>query len=176
MAKPDKKKLKKSAGAKAAAKAASKVTAHPRLVAAIRSSDNAMEQAKSLLVTVAEIVQQEDLTRPEVVASIMEARSVEKSTAESQYSRMKRLLTDPETLTALKEGKITLKAAREGTTKKQAAPNEKKKKENAEKKFAKAVSSLVETSKEIGMDFTSVIKAVKAALKKGGVAKEEAED
>lgn len=174
-----KNKLKKNtskASAKATAKAASKVTAHPRLVAAIRSSDNAMAQASSLLVTVAEIVQQEDLTRPEVVASIMEARGVEKSTAESQYSRMKRLLTDGEVLNDLRAGKISLKMAREGTVKKQTAPNAEKKKQNAEKKFTKAVSALVETSKEIGLDFTSVIKAVKAALKKGGVAKEESED
>lgn len=164
-----KKNIKKSAGAKAAAKAASKVTANARLVAAIRAADDGMAKAKSLLVTMARIAQDEDLTRPEIVASLMEARGIEKSTAESQFSRMKKLMTDAETLKGLEEGTITLRAAREATTKKQSAPSPEKKKQQAEKKFARSISAIVETAKETGMDFASVIKAIKSALKKAGV-------
>lgn len=161
----------KSAGTKASskAKATSKVVANTRLVAAIRAADAGMKQAQSLLVTMAEICQSEDLTRPEVVASIMEARAVEKSTAESQYSRMKKLLTDPTTLEALRSGEISLKAAREATTKKQNAPSAEKKKASAEKRFVKAISTVVEMAKETGMDRSSVVKTLTSALKKGGV-------
>lgn len=161
----------KSAGTKASSKtkAASKVVANARLVAAIRAADNGMKQAQSLLVTMAEIAQNEDLTRPEVVASIMEARGVEKSTAESQYSRMKKLLTDPATLEALRSGEISLKAAREATKKQQKAPDAKKKKENAEKKIVKAVSSIVTLAKETAMDRASLVKMFVSALKKGGI-------
>lgn len=169
MAKKLKKNKSKGASAKSNAKVASKVTSNPRLVAAIKASDNAMKEAQSLLVTVAEIVQAEDLTRSEVVASIMEARGVEKSTADTQYSRMKKLLNDPETLQELKDGNITLKAAREKTKGTQKAPSASKKKENAEKKFTKAVSTIVEAALESGMDKATVLNVIKTALKKGGV-------
>lgn len=164
-----KKKIKKSAGAKANAAAASKVTANARLVAAIRASDDALNKARSVLVVMAEICQSEDLTRPEVVASIMEARGVEKSTAESQYSRMKKLMTDPATLAALKDGSMSLTMARAASKKAQKSPSPEKKKANAEKKFAKALSTIVETAKETGMDYVSVLKAIKSALKKAGL-------
>lgn len=162
------KKNKKAAKASSKAKATSKVVANVRLVEAIRASDQAMKTAQSLLVTVAEIVQSEDLTRNEVVASIMEARGVEETTAQSQYSRMKALLNDPETLQELKDGVITLKAARE-KTKGTKTVSPKKKKENAEKKLIKGIGMAISAALESGWDWSTFLNTTKSAAKKAGL-------
>lgn len=156
-----------SAGTKSSA--TQNVVAHPRLVAAMKTYQTSLDQSQSYLVTIAEIVQNEQLTRAEVVASIMEARGVEKSTAESQYSRMVNILTKPEVLEELRSGDIDLKTARTKGVKKQENPSQKKKDENREKKFTQSVTKIVECAKEGGMDIQTVMNTIKSALKKAGV-------
>lgn len=168
MSKKDKNK-KSGAKASSSTKEITKVVANPRLVAAIKAADQAEMQHKSCLVTIATISQEEQLTRAEVVASLIEARGIEKTTAESQYSRMKGLLSDPKIMEGLRSGEITLKAARQATKKEQKAPSPEKKKENIEKRFSGAITSLITAAKEGGMDRTSVLNSVKSACKKAGV-------
>lgn len=158
-----------SSSAKAGAKAESTVVANPRLVAAIKSYQVAVEQTQSYLLDVATICQEEQLTKAEVVASIVEARGVKKETAEQQYSRMRKLLTDPDELEALRSGETDLKTLREKTKKTQKNPSTKKQAENREKRFAKAVSIIVNVAKEGGMDRETILNALKSALKKAGV-------
>lgn len=166
----DKKKNKgSSSSTKASSKETAKVSSNPRLVAALRSSDEAKMVFKTSLITIATIVQEEQLTRAEVVASLMEARSIEKTSADSEYSRMKGLLNNPEIMEQLKSGEIDLKTARMATKKTQKNPNTEKKKENIQKRFSGAITSLTNAAKEGGMDKASVLIAVKQACKKAGI-------
>lgn len=158
-----------AAGATAKGKVAAAAVANPKIVAAFRDVQNAKEEHKSKLVSLAEICQREKATRPELIASYMEARGVERVTAEGQISRMFKMLMDPVTLEDLKSNKIDLKTARERTTTKQTNPSAAKKAENAEKKFARGLTILVEGAKEAGMDKDSCLIAFKAALKKNGI-------
>lgn len=170
----DKSKDKKKNG-KASASAASKVSepskvvANARLVAAIKGHTEALGQAKSYLVTMAEIIQNEQLTKAEVIASIMEARGIDKKTAGEQYSRSKKIFTDPDTLEQLKAGEIDLKTARQATAKKQENPSAAKKQANAEKNMAKAITTIVNIAKESGTDIATLLATVKAAAKKAGL-------
>ena len=166
-AKKDKKKKKAAASAKS--EADSHVVANARLVAEIRGFDAAREQAKSFLVGVATVCQEEQLSKAEIVASIVEARGCTEKTAKEQYSRMKKILTDPDALEELRSGEADLKTVRDRTTKKQENPSPKKKKENAEKRFATGISTLVNTAKEMGWDAATCLNTLKAALKKAGV-------
>lgn len=173
MAKKEKSKSGKSGKSSSAASAKSEATSHvvanTRLVAAIKLLEESKKQTQTYLVEVATIVQEEQLTRAEVVASLMEAKGIEKSSAESQYSRMKKLLNDPDLLEELKEGDIDLKTAREKSTTKQKNPSAKKKAESIEKRFAKALTTIVQCAKEGGMDRETVMNTVKTALKKNGI-------
>lgn len=165
----NKKPAKVEAKAKSKAKEAVKVVANERLVEAIRSSNEAMEEARTKLIGVATVIEEEQCTRAEVVASYMEANGVEKVTAESQASRVMKLVKDPDTLEALRSGAIDLKTARAATTKKQKNPSATKKAENAEKRYNRAITQLVESAKDMGADLQSVMLSVKAALKKAGL-------
>lgn len=157
-----------SASAKAKATETSNVVANPKLVAAIKSFDAVRAQAKSYLITIAEIAQNEQCTKAEVVASIMEARGVEKSTAETQYSRYRELFTDPDALEAARDGEVDVKTLRQPKVK-QKNPSKKKQDENREKRFAKAVKDIVQCAKEGGQDKATVLNTISAALKNAGV-------
>ena len=164
---PTKKKGKAAAGAKAAEKPP--VVANTKLVEALRTFDRSKDETKSYLIDVATIVQEEQLTRAEVVASMIEARGVSKGTAESQYSRMKKIFTDGETLEALRSGEIDLKTAREKSVKKQENPSAAKKEENCEKRYTASLGKLLECVKEMGTDLASFLASVKASAKKAGI-------
>lgn len=158
-----------SASSKTTEKATENVVANPRLVAALQSYESSIQQTQSYLVNVAEIIQNEQLTKAEVVASIMEARGVEKVTAESQYSRMKKIFSDPETLEALRTGEIDLKTAREKTKKAQKNVSAEKQAENREKAFTKGLTTFITAAKESGTDLQTILNTVKSACKKAGI-------
>lgn len=164
-------KEKKVTGAAKAAvetKSVANVVANAKLVEAIKGFDIARSQTKSYLIEMAEVIQNEQCTKAEVVASIMEARGVEKSTAESQYSRHRKLFTDPDTLERAKSGDIEVSTLREPANK-QKNPSQKKLAENREKKFATAVKQIVTCAKEGGTDRATVINTITRALKDAGV-------
>lgn len=165
----DKKNKKNKSSAKSKAEATSKVISNPRLVSAIQGFDAARAQAKTFLVDVATIVQEEQCTKAEVVASLVEARGCTEKTAKEQYSRMKKILSDPEALEALRNGEVDLKTAREQTTKKQKNPSQEKAKQNAEKRFSTSLSGLINAAKEQGTDLATLLNTVKAAAKKNGI-------
>lgn len=146
-----------------------KVEANERLVAALKGHDDALTSAKSYLVDMATIVQEEQLSKEEVLASIMEARGIDRKTAGEQYARVRGLLNNPSVLQELKDGVIDLKTARARTTKKQENPSTKKAAENAEKVIVKAVQTIINKAKESGTDLQSIIVMIKQAAKKGGL-------
>jgi uncharacterized hydantoinase/oxoprolinase family protein len=145
------------------------VTSNPRLVAMIKSYDGAVKQAKSYLIDLATIVQEEALTRNEVVASIMEGRGVEKSTAESQYSRIKALCSDPEALEKVKNSEMTLGQVRDSSKKTQANPSKEVKEKNANKRMSGGINQIIAAAKELGMDISTIVSSLKDAAKKAGL-------
>lgn len=175
MPKPDKSNAKapapkeKTSAASAKAKAEVSAVANPRLVAAIKQLSASMIQTQSYLVDVATICQEEQLTKAEVILSLMEARGIKKETAESQYSRMRAILVDPDALEELRDGEADLKTIRDRTKKPQQNPSAKRQEENREKRYSKAISGIVAYAKESGTDRTTILNGVKSALKKAGV-------
>lgn len=145
------------------------VKANAKLVALFRQYDDAAKEHSSSLVRVAEFVQSNSITRAEVVVSMMEARGIEKVSADSQYSRIKKILTDPKILQELKDGTLTLKEARAKSTKKQENPNKEKQRENLEKRFNRVLTELAAIAKEGGFDLRSTVNSVSATLKKAGI-------
>lgn len=171
MAKPIKNNSnKQTSKVKEKTKEAQKVTANQNLVDAIRESKEANENARTKLIAVATIVEEEQCTNAEVIASYMEATGCELSTAKSQASRIMGLVKKPEVLEQLRTGDINLAAARAATVKKQANPSAAKKGENAEKRYNGALTKLIAAAKDLGTDLTSFINSVKAAAKKAGIA------
>lgn len=147
----------------------SKITANPKLVAALQGHDEAKGQVKSYLIEMATICQEEQLSKEEVIASIMEGRSVDRKTAGEQYSRMKGILNDPKTLQELKDGVIDLQTARAKTKKTQENKSPKKAQENAEKVITRSISAIITKCKETGLALADVITTLKQAAKKAGL-------
>lgn len=162
---------KTSTSSKAAAKseAESAVVANAELVSLIRDFDSKKEEVKSAYVEMGKFAQENQLTKAEVIASIVEARGCEKKTAEQQYSRYKALFTDPDALAKLEEGDVDLKQWKAKNTKKQQNPSSKKAQENATKNFASGLSKLINAAKVLGTDRDTILQTVKAACKKGGI-------
>lgn len=138
------------------------------LVGLLTKYDEFVEEAQSYYVQFCRFVQKNQIGRAEVVASIMRARSCTFETASSQYSRMKNILNNEDVLKELEDGKITLKVAREKTTKKQANPKSATP-AALEEKFNKAQSALVAAVKEKGFGLKSALMSYEAALKSAGV-------
>lgn len=168
--KPTGKAPKASADAESKTKAAAAAVAHPKVVAAIRANDTANSAATTSLAALLDVVAETEITRPELVASYMEARNVTKATADSQASRIMALLRSPETADKLRSGEITLKTAREATKKTQANPSPEKAAENAQKKLTSSLTGLINAAKETGMDRDTLVNLVKQAAKKEGIA------
>lgn len=160
---------KSGASAKASSKEASKVVANERMVEAVRDSMEKKKEYASSLVTISEIFREEQMTRAELVASIIEAKGVEKSTAESEASRIIGLAKNPKMLKALENGEMTVRAAVAGASKKQANPNKEKQKENIEKRYNTGLSKMLEAAKEGGYTREEIIQNVKASCKEAGI-------
>lgn len=155
-----------------AAAAAVKVKAEPvaneQLVAILEQYDLKVEQAESFFIEFVEFIQENQLERGVVVASMMKARSITFESAQSQYSRMKKLLNNEEVLQELKDGKITLKVAREKTTTTQANPASAKP-EAKEAKYNSTLKAFVNAAKESGLGRREILVGVEAELKAASV-------
>lgn len=157
--------------AAASTEAAVKVTANPRLVSLLRSYDDHKSKAQSYLIEAAALAQKEQLTKEEIIASIMEARDLNRKTAGEQFSRMKPYLLKPEVLEDLRGGKITLKEARlkvAGDKKKKVLSTSQVQK-NAEATILTSITRMLKSAKEAGISLTDLISTLKEAAKKAGV-------
>lgn len=165
-------------GAKAKAQPEAKV--HPTLLEKIKSYDESVQQAESYYVEIIKIIQTEKVSRADVVATLMRARGITFETAQSQYSRMKNIWQNPEVLKQLENGEITLKIAREKTTKAQAkteaaaagtaaTPGAGGEKESKEARYDRVRKAFVAAVKECGHDLKSTLLGIEADLKAAGV-------
>lgn len=146
-----------------------KVTAHPKLVEAIIGYDGAKKEARSYLIEMATIKQQEQLSKQEVLASLMKARGIDRKTAGEQYSRIRKILESPETLQELRDGVIDLATAKAKTSKKQENPSTKKAAENGEKVIIRSCTAICTKMKELGIGFQEFLTTFKQIAKKNGI-------
>lgn len=159
---------KPGAKVKTGAKAAEEATANAELVGLFESYDETVAQAESIFVELVELIQTKQLDRATVVASMMKARGVNYETAQSQYSRMKKIFNNEEVLQELKDGKITLKVARERTKDTQKNPKSSKP-EAKEQKYTNTLKSFVAAAKESGLARREIMLGVEAELKSAGI-------
>lgn len=155
-------KVKVKAGAKAEA------AANEELVSLFEGYDEGVKQAETLFVALVEFIQDNQVDRATVVASMMKARGINYESAQSQYSRMRKILNDEEVLEDLKSGKITLKVAREKTKTAQKNPKSAKP-EAKEAKYTNTLKAFVASAKESGYSRAEILVGVTAELKSAGI-------
>ena len=145
-----------------------KPEANPTLVAIYSEYNTTVEKAESLFVKFARAVSDGQYDRGTVVASIQKARNCTYETADQQYSRIKKLLNDEETLKALEAGEITLRVAREKTKTPQKNPASSKP-EAKEAKYNNTLKAFCSAAKESGYTLKEILMGVEAELKSAGI-------
>lgn len=153
-------------GAKAKVSPGTKVeaVANEELVALFESYDEAVSKAESYFVELVEYIQDHQVDRATVVASMMRARGINYETAQSQYSRMKKIYNNEEVLQELKDGKINLKIARERTKDKQKNPKSSKPAAK-EARYTNTLKAFVAAAKESGFALKEIMLGVEAELR-----------
>lgn len=142
--------------------------ANEALVGIFQKYDESVEKAESYFIELVTYIQKNQLDRATVVVSMMKARKITFETAQSQYSRMKKIFNNEEVLKELQEGKITLKVARERTTDKQVNPKTANT-ANKEQKYNATLKSFVAAAKEGGFSLKEIMLGVEAELKSAGI-------
>lgn len=145
-----------------------KAVANEELVTLLESYDENVAAAEKSFIDMVEFIQENQVDRATVVASMMKARGIEYESAQSQYSRMKKILNNEEVLADLKAGKITMKVAREKTKSEQKNPKSAKP-EAKEQKYSTTMKSFVAAAKESGFTLEEIMTSVKAELKSAGI-------
>lgn len=162
----------------AGAKAAPQPKIHDKLLVAVQGYDQHIQEAESYYVQMIELVLTEKISRADVVATLMRARGITFETAQSQYSRMKKMWEKPEILDQLKKGEITLKVAREATKSTQAggkgqgdgsAGTGSKTQETKEARYDRVRKAHVAAVKECGFEKKSAMLSFEADLNAAGV-------
>ena len=156
----------------AATKVVPEATPHPKLLEAIKGYDSHIREAETYYVSIIELVLENKINRADVVATLMKARGISFETAQSQYSRMKKMWENPDVLQKLKNGEITLKVAREMTKTPQAATvagaattgSSNATTETKEARYERARKAHVAAIKECGFDKKSAMLSFEADL------------
>lgn len=153
-------------GAKTKVKTVSKEDAKPNeeLVALFESYDEHVAKAEGKFVELVELIHEKQLDRNTVVVSMMVARGINYETAQTQYSRYKKIFNNEEVLQELKEGKITMKIARERTKDKQKNPKSSKPAAK-EARYTNTLKAFVAAAKESGLARREIMVGVEAELK-----------
>lgn len=152
----------------AAPKTGASAEVSPELVVCIEAYDNNVEKAEQSFIEMVRYIQQNEIPKATVVVSLMKARNITFETAQTHYSKMKKLLNDEAVLKELEEGKITMKVAREKTTKPQKNPASAKP-ENKEAKYTNSLKTFVGAAKESGFSVREIMVSVEAELRSAGI-------
>lgn len=155
---------KPAAKTKVGAKPKEEVEANEELSTLISEYDENVDKAEKSFIAMVEYIQENELDRATVVATMMLARSWTFEQAQKAYGKMKKIFNNQEVLDDLKAGKITLKVAREktATPKKDKVPPTAEKKEQ---KFNNSLKSFVAVCKETGYSLEELLTTIKAELK-----------
>lgn len=159
---------KPGAKTKVSAKSAAEAAPNEELVSLFESYDEKVAEAEKTFVELVELIQEKQLDRATVVASMMRARGINYESAQSQYSRMKKIFNNEEVLQELKDGKITLKVARERTKDTQKNPKSAKP-EAKEQKYQSTLKAFISAAKESGFARKEIMVGVEAELKSAGI-------
>lgn len=154
--------------AKTGAKVKVEAKADEELVALFEGYDENVAAAEKSFIELLEHIQEKQLDRATVVASIMKARGCNFETAQQHYARMKKIYNNEEVLADLKAGKITMKVAREKVTNKQKHPKSAKP-EQKEAKFTNTLKNFVAAAKESGFSRAEIMVTVEAELKSASI-------
>jgi len=153
---------------KAKTKEKVEAVANEILVGLFESYDEKVSEAGTIFIELVEKIQEDQLDRATVVASMMQARGISYENAQAQYSKMKKIFNNEEVLQDLKEGKITLKVARERTKTEQKNPAAAKP-EAKEQKYTSTMKAFVAAAKESGFARKEIMVSVEAELKSAGI-------
>jgi hypothetical protein len=96
-------------------KTETKVEANPKLKQFYSDRDQFFKKADNKFVAICELVRDQKITNAVIVATL-QSLEYKDSTIRSEVSRIRKLVDNPELLTLLKEGKITVSAARAAKT------------------------------------------------------------
>lgn len=153
---------------KVSAKSAAQAEPNEELVSLFESYDEHVAAAEQTFIELVELIQEKQLDRATVIASMMQARGINYESAQTAYSRMKKIFNNEEVLQDLKEGKINLKVAREKTKSTQKNPKSSKP-EAREAKYTSTLKSFVAAAKESGFARKEIMVGVEAELKSAGI-------
>lgn len=152
-----------AAEAKTEKKVKPEVKVDPGLSKIIANYDESVEKAVSHQVEMIDYIRKNNISRAVLVKTLVEVRKIEVVSATSEASRIMKLAKDDQIFEQLKNGEITLKAARNATKKPQAkkeVPQEPK-----EKIYEKALIAFAEAAKAVGLPLKDILESVKATLK-----------
>lgn len=151
-------------GVKANKQAKPEVTVHEGLFTLLQKEAAAAEQAASYLIQICELVERDHISNAQGIKTIMSARGTTEASAKSQMSRIRSLLKDQDSLQALKDGNVTVRAAVKSAQARRAATPA-----NKAKAFDAALNKFVEAAKALGQDKASILTTVEAALSKANI-------
>lgn len=86
-------------------------TSVPEIVKLVNAVDNSVKRAEKAILNLVKACQRHQHTRATMVASFMEARGITYETAQCDYSRMRRMLNDPDFIKDFEAGLYNLQLA-----------------------------------------------------------------
>lgn len=177
-----------TSGTETDAKATTKEEVLPnmQLVTLLTTYDELKDKTVSVYVDMAELIGKDNLSRPVVVQSIMKARGITYENAQPIASRIMKLAKDPETIQAIRDGKITTSEVfynrKPGGSKVGSSPGGQTdpanvgggakgttQAETKEKKYARVLGEFIEVCKSAGYDRKAILMGVEASLKNAGI-------
>ena len=154
------------------------------LLTLIKSYDEVKEKATSYMCDMAEHIGKNNLGRPVVIKTLMEARGITIESASSTASRLITLAKDPEAIAGLRDGTLTIRetvygkkkpaatagaTGEGGTGETSTAGNKKSDTEKKEDRYNRKLGEFVDVAKECGYTLDEIMTGVRASLKDKGV-------
>ena len=175
-----------AAATKVSTKTIEEASVNTDLLAMVKAYDDVKEKANSYMCDMAEFIGKNNIGRPVLIKTLMEARGVTVETAASTASRLMKLAKDPEAIQGLRDGTITVRETLYGVKKKGAtteagaggdgaaggaasSTNKKTDTEKKEDRYNRILGEFVDVAKECGFSLDEILTGVKASLKDKGV-------
>ena len=152
------------------------------LLSLLKTYDEVKAQANSYMCDIAEYINKENLGRPIVIKTLMEARGITLETASSSASRLMKLAKDSQLIQDLRDGKVTVRETlygrpKPGTTT-EAGSGEtagggkasgKTDTEKKEDKYNRVLKEFIDVAKASGFSLDELMTSVRAGLKDAGI-------
>lgn len=156
------------AGEKIVVKAKAEAKPNPEVVELISTFDSDVKKAEESFIALVAFIQENEVDRATVIASMMQARGISYESAQKEYGKMKKIFNNETVLEELKSGAISLKVAKEKVKTPQKNPASAKP-EAKEAKFTNTLKNFVAAAKESGFARKEIMVTVEAELKTAGI-------